>query len=125
MARSRRIAALAAITALSLTACSSNDAKVSEVVDAVDEAGLDREQADCVGDRFDEEFDQDDLNEIGAADELDDLDPPELADQVRAILAECTGAGSPSSTEDTSSGDTSTSDTSGGEPSDSTDTTAG
>jgi hypothetical protein len=126
MGRSRRIAALAAITALSLSACASNDASPSDVRDVVEEAGLDRDQAACVERRFEDEFTQDQLNDIAGADNLDDLDDQQLADSVRAILEECTTGSTTTGSTEGSGGSGSSSTTEGsGEPSDSTTTTAG
>jgi hypothetical protein len=113
MTRSRRIAGLAALTALALSACASGDAKVSEVRDSVREAGATAEQADCVEGRFEDDFDQDQLNDIAAVDDLDELEGS-LREEVQAILDECVGGESPSTSEEE-----------GGEPSesDSSDTT--
>jgi hypothetical protein len=88
MFRRRRFAALAAIAALSLAACANGDAKRSEVVDAMTDAGLSEEQAECVGDRFEAEFDQEQMNELGGADQPDQY-PRGTEDQVEAILDEC------------------------------------
>jgi hypothetical protein len=88
---SRRIAAaLIAVLALSLAACASNDAKRSDVVSAMTDAGLSDEQAECIGDGFDDAFTQDELNEIGGASELDELDD-ELRAEVDAVLEKCVG----------------------------------
>jgi hypothetical protein len=92
MAPSRRLAALAAITALALTACASNDAKASDVVSAMEDTGLTEEQADCIGDGiFDEGFTQEQLNDLGSADNVDDF-PAETRDPVTSIVDECTGS---------------------------------
>ncbi len=93
MAPSRRLAALAAITALALTACARNDAKASDVVSAMEDTGLTEEQADCIGDAFDQEFTQDELNDLGSADNVDDF-PAETRDPVTSIVDECTGQSS-------------------------------
>lgn len=110
MTRSRRIAGLAALTALALSACASGDAKVSEVRDSVREAGATAEQADCVEGRFEDDFDQDQLNDIAAVDDLDELDGS-LREEVQAILDECVGGESPSTSEE-EGGEPSESDTS-------------
>jgi hypothetical protein len=126
MTRRRRIAGLAALTALALSACASGDAKVSEVRDAVREAGATGGQADCVEEQFDREFSQDQLNDIGAAEEFDQIEPASLAEQVRAILDECVGSGSSSTTEEGGEGEPSESDesTTTTESGDTTSTTA-
>ncbi|HEX8803862.1 MAG TPA: hypothetical protein VF743_06705 [Acidimicrobiales bacterium] len=124
MSRSRRLAALVAVAALSLAGCSRNDAKRSDVVDAMKDAGLTDEQAECVGDRFEEEFDQDTLNELGGANDPEDF-PEGTEDQVNAILDECLGGG-PTTTGETG-GEGGTTDGTGetGGTGDTTGTTAG
>jgi hypothetical protein len=119
-ARRRHIATLAAgaALALGLAGCTNNDAKRSDVVDAMTDSGLDDEQATCIGDAFEEEFDQDTLNDLASADAPEDF-PSGTSDRVNEILADCTGSesggGEPSDeTDDT--GDT-------GDESDTTDTT--
>ncbi len=102
MAPSRRLAALAAITALALTACASNDAKASDVVSAMEDTGLDEAEAECVADHFAggedadgnqirAEFNQDQLNELGSADNVDDF-PADTRGPVTSIIDECTGS---------------------------------
>jgi hypothetical protein len=99
MAVSRRIAATVAVAALALSACSSNDAKRSDVVDAMTDAGLTDEQADCIGDGFDAEFDQDTLNDLASASEPADF-PEGTEEKVDAIIDECVDGGSGVSTDD-------------------------
>ena len=92
MAPSRRLAVLAAITALALAACASNDAKGSDVVSAMEDAGLDEEFPDapeCMGDEFEKRFSQDQLNDLGSADDPEDL-PSGTQDTVDSIIEECT-----------------------------------
>jgi hypothetical protein len=99
MTRPRRLAILAAIVALALPACSSQDAKVSDLVDAMEDAGLSRSQARCVGNGFeDADFSQDTLNKIAEAETPDDY-PGQTGDQIRSILEECTGESTTSTTE--------------------------
>jgi hypothetical protein len=116
-ARRRHIATLAAGTALALglAGCTDNDAKRSDVVDAMTDAGLDDEQATCVGDAFEEEFDQGTLNDLASADAPDDF-PSGTSDRVREILADCTGSESGEGEPSDDTGDT-------GDESDTTDTT--
>jgi hypothetical protein len=90
MAPTRRLAALAAIAALSLSACASNDAKGSDVVDAMLDVGMPEDQAECIGNGFEAEFSQDQLNDLGSADDPEDF-PPGTQDTVDAIISECTG----------------------------------
>ena len=99
MTRPRRLAVLAAIVALALPACSSRDAKVSDLVDAMQDAGLDRAQARCVGNGFeDADFSQDTLNKIAEAETPDDY-PDNTADRIQQILESCTGESTTSTTE--------------------------
>jgi hypothetical protein len=90
MIRRHRVLALAVIAGLSLSACASNDAKRSDVVDAMTDAGLDQDQADCVGDGFEEEFgdDQDLFNDVAAASDPEDF-PGDSEETVRSILDDC------------------------------------
>lgn len=103
MARRRRIAALAALTALSFAACTNTDADRGDVEDAMTDAGLSTRQAECVADRFDETFNQEQLNDLAAADEPEDF-PEGTSEEVDQILRRCTegdgeGGGSTDTTE--------------------------
>ncbi|HLT69365.1 MAG TPA: hypothetical protein VKZ72_04320 [Acidimicrobiales bacterium] len=94
MTRRLQLAALAAAVVLGLSACANNDAKRGDVVDAMTDAGLDQDQADCIADGIDGEYgdDQDTYNEIAAADEPDEL--PEGAEEtITSILDQCLGEG--------------------------------
>jgi hypothetical protein len=113
MTRPRRLAILAAIVALALPACSSQDAKVSDLVDAMEDAGLNSGQARCVGNGFDDaNFSQEQLNDIAAAEKPEDY-PGDTGDQIRSILEECASDSSSSSSSSTGSTD-STTTTAGG-----------
>ena len=108
MTRPRRLAVLAAIVAIALPACSSQDAKVSDLVDAMEDAGLSRSQADCVGDGFeDADFSQEQLNDIAKAEKPEDY-PGDTGDQIRQILETCTSESSSSSTTESTESTTST-----------------
>lgn len=119
MIRRHRVVALAVIAGLTLSACASNDAKRSDVVDAMVDAGLDQDQADCVGDAFEDEFgnEQDLFNDVASASNVDDL-PGDTEQTVRSVLDDCVG--SSGSGDDGSSGSSDTT-----ESSESTTTTAG
>jgi hypothetical protein len=98
MTRPRRLAILAAIVALALPACSSQDAEVSDLVEAMEDADLTREQADCIGDGFEAaNFTQDELNEIRDAETPEDY-PGDTGDQIRSILEGCAGESTTSTT---------------------------
>jgi hypothetical protein len=99
MTRPRRLAVLAAIVAIALPACSSQDAEVNDVVEAMEDAGLSQSEADCVGDGFEAaDFTQDDLNEIAEAETPEDY-PGDTGDQIREILETCANESSSSTTE--------------------------
>jgi hypothetical protein len=105
--------ALAAVLAVTLTGCPNQDLDGADAANVLTDAGASEEVATCLGDRFQDDLSQDQINEVGGADELSELDN-ELQDEVEAILAECVdGGGSGGSVEDQGSG----------EPSDSSDTT--
>ncbi len=104
MIRSRGLAALAAVAALSLSACTNNDADAGDVVDAMSDAGLDRDQADCMGREFEDAFDQDQMNDLASADNPDDF-PSGTKPTVDSIIADCTGDTVPGSDAPESGGD--------------------
>ena len=116
MTRRRPLFALAAILVLTLSACSRNDAKESDVVSAMTDAGLTQEQAECVGQGFDDEFgdDQDQFNKIAAATNPDDF-PEGTEEPIRQILDRCVngsdGGSDSSDTTDTTGSDETTSTT--------------
>jgi hypothetical protein len=110
MTRRLRFAALAAVAALAFSACSNNDAKESDVVNAMTDAGLDDKQAECVGQGIDEAFgdDQDLYNDVAAAVDTDDF-PEGTQETIEGILDECLGASdtpeAEGETTDTTAGD--------------------
>jgi hypothetical protein len=113
MIRSRGLAALAALAALSLSACTNNDADADDVVDAMTDAGLDQDQADCMGRGFEDAFDQDQMNDLAAADNPDDF-PSGTKPTVDSIIEDCTGEpvpGSESSGSEGQDGDSETTTT--------------
>jgi hypothetical protein len=88
MAPSRRIAAIVAVTALAMSACSSNDADREDIEEAMRDAGLPDEQAGCIAERLDEELDQDQLNDLAGAADPDEFSE-DGADAVSAAVDEC------------------------------------
>jgi hypothetical protein len=102
MAPSRRIVAIVALAALAFTACSRNDAKESDIVDAMTDAGLTDTQAKCVGDGLTKELDQDQLNKLASATSPEDY-PEGTSSTVDSVLEDCVGSGSSSTTEGTGS----------------------
>jgi hypothetical protein len=103
MSRRVRFSALAAAVALALSACASNDAKESDVVNAVSDALADTEvngepltdaqiddTAACVGSGIDDAFgdDQDLYNDIAAANSADDY-PDEARATIEGVLDDC------------------------------------
>jgi hypothetical protein len=110
MTPSRGLAVLAAVAALSLSACTNNDADAGDVVDAMSDAGLDRDQADCMGREFEDAFDQDQMNDLAAADNPDDF-PSGTKPTVDSIIEDCTGDTVPGSDAPESGSDDSQSET--------------
>ena len=98
MIRSRGLVALAAVAVLSLSACTNNDADAGDVVDAMTDAGLPDDQAECMGQEFEREFgdDQDVFNDLAAADDPEDF-PSGTKPTVDSIIEECTGESVPGS----------------------------
>jgi hypothetical protein len=115
MAPSRRIAALVAVTALALSACSSNDADAGDIEEAMLDAGLTQDQASCMAEELDSELDQGQLNDLAAASAPDEF-PEGMEETVAAAVDQCVGS-------DEGSESTEGSDE-GGEPSDSTEDTS-
>lgn len=105
MSRRRRLVALAAPVALLLGACATNDASRGDVVDAMTDAGVDPDPAECIGDRFEDEFNQDQLNEIGAAETPEDY-PEDLRDEIDQILEDCIQGDGGDTTTTEATGDT-------------------
>ena len=97
MIRSRGlVVALAAVAALALSACTNNDADAGDVVDAMTDAGLDPDQARCMGREFEDKFDQDQLNDLAGADDPDEF-PSGTKPSVDSIIEDCTGEPVPGS----------------------------
>ena len=96
MIRSSGLAALAAVAALSLSACTNNDADAGDVVDAMTNADLDADQARCMGDEFEQAFSQNEMNDLAAADSPDDF-PSGTKPTVDSIIEQCTGQPVPGS----------------------------
>jgi PBP1b-binding outer membrane lipoprotein LpoB len=120
-ARTRWSVAALALVALTLGACSSKNAKASDVRKTLKDAGATTEQADCVAEGLDDKLDQKQMNEVAKADELSEL-KKSLQDIVNETLNKCLveGESSDSETGDTSdttepegSGDETTTTTSG------------
>jgi hypothetical protein len=102
MTRRSRVAALVAVTALALAACASNDAKKSDITNAMTDAGLEDVQAECIADGIWDEYgdDQDVINDIASAAEVDEF--PEGTEQtVNEVLDDCLGNSPSGDTDDT------------------------
>ena len=96
MIRSPGLVSLAAVAALSLSACTNNDADGGDVVDAMTDADMDEDQARCMGDEFDRESNQDEMNDLAGADTPDDF-PSGTKPTVDSIIEQCTGQPVPGS----------------------------
>jgi hypothetical protein len=94
MTRRLRFAALAAVAALAFAGCANNDAKKSDVVNAMLDAGVEPDQAECIGEGIDAEFrdDQDLYNDVAAAVDTDEF-PDGTEDVITDVLTECLGEG--------------------------------
>jgi hypothetical protein len=121
MAPSRRIVAIVALAALAFTACSSNDAKESDIVDAMTDAGLSETEARCIGNGLTGELNQDELNDLASATDPDDFEEG-TSETVDSVLNECVG--DTSDTTDTTGADSTESDSTD-TTGDATTTTAG
>lgn len=99
MTRRLRFAALAAVAALAFSACSNNDAKESDVVNAMEDSLIGSEEltdeeataaAECIGQGVDEAFgdDQGLYNEIAGVTDVDEF-PERTREQIDGILDDC------------------------------------
>jgi hypothetical protein len=125
--------ALAAVLAVTLTGCPNQDLDGADAANVLTDAGAPEDVSACLGDRFQDDLTQGQINDVGGADQLSELDN-ELQEQVEAILAECvdgSSEGSGDTVEDQGSGEPSESDSSdtteadAGDSADETTTTAG
>jgi hypothetical protein len=93
MTRRSRFAALVAVAALAVAGCANNDAKESDIVNAMEDAGLEPDQAQCVADGIYDEYgtDQGMLNDIAAAEEPSEF-PDGVEEQVDRVLDDCLGS---------------------------------
>ena len=109
MIHSRCLAAFTAVAALSLSACTNNDADAGDVVDAMTDASLPEDQAECMGREFEREFgdDQDVFNDIAAADDPDDW-PSGAKPTIDSIIEQCAGQTVPESEGQDSGSETTT-----------------
>jgi hypothetical protein len=129
MTRRIRIAALAAVAALAISGCASNDAKRSDVVNAMTDAGLDDDQAECIGDGIDAAFrdDQGLYNDVASALDSDEFPEGQVTvdgqdmtpeEAINTVLDDCLDG------DGASEGDDTTTTTAGDESGDTTETTA-
>jgi hypothetical protein len=110
---SRRFAALVGAAAIFLSACASRDVHAKDATNVIKDAGGSEEQAQCIGDRLDEELSQKEMNTVGGAEKLSDLDK-DLETTVQGVIDECIDG----------EGGSSSGDSSGSDSSETTDTTA-
>jgi len=131
MTRRSRFVAITLVAVLGLAACANNDAKESDVVNAMRDAGLNQDDAACVGAGFEEAFgdDQELFNEVAGAAEPEDL-PGDSRETVEAIFEDCgigdTGTADADAADDADAGTTETTEdgATGNEPDEDTTTTA-
>lgn len=116
MTRRSTFAALVAVAALAVAGCTNDDAKRSDIENAMTDAGLDPTQAACIADDIEAEFgdNQDLLNDLAAADDPSDF-PADTEPEIERILQECLGdgAGDDAGSDDDATGDDSTTTTEG------------
>lgn len=97
-----RFLPVAALVALA-TACVNGDATAGQLREAMTNAGVDGRDARCIAEEAEDTFNQEELNEIAGASELDDVSTS-LHEQVDTILAECLSNGD-GADDDTNEGD--------------------
>ena len=100
MIRRHRFAVLLAVLVLTLGACGRNDAKESDVVNAMTDAKLTDKQASCIGKGINDAFgdDQKLYNKVAAAANIEDL-PDGTEATIQKVLDDCLGE-TPDSTGD-------------------------
>lgn len=103
-----RFLAVAALVALA-TACVNGDASTGQLREAMTNAGVDERDARCIAEEAEDTFNQDELNEIAGASELDDISTS-LHEEVETILEECLSNGGADNDPDGADGDTSQDD---------------
>jgi len=130
MTRRLRFVAITLVAVLGLAACANNDAKESDVVNAMRDAGLEPDEAECVGAGFEDAFgdDQELFNEVAGAAEPEDL-PGDTRQTVETIFEECGIGDSGTTGADATDADADTTETTedgatGDEPGEDTTTTA-
>jgi hypothetical protein len=130
MTRRLRFVAITLVAMLGLAACANNDAKESDVVNSMRDAGLEPDEAECVGAGFEDAFgdDQELFNEVAGAAEPEDL-PGDTRETVEAIFEECGIGDSGTTGADANDADADTTETTadgatGDEPGEDTTTTA-
>jgi hypothetical protein len=94
MTRRSSFAALVAVAVLAVGACTNNDAKRSDIENAMTDAGLDEDQAICIADGIEAEYgeNQDLMNDIASADEPSEF-PADTEPVIDGILQDCLGGG--------------------------------
>jgi hypothetical protein len=102
MNRRHRFAVLLVVLALALGACGRNDAKESDVVNAMTDAKLTQKQADCIGKGINDLFgdDQKLYNKVAAASSIEDL-PEGTEPKIQGVLDDCLGETADSSGDST------------------------
>ncbi len=119
MIRRHRFAVLLAVLALALGACGRNDAKQSDVVNAMTDANLTDKQADCIGKGINDAFSSDQklYNKVAAATDIKDL-PDGTETKIQKVLDDCLGpadgTGDSTSTTEAGTGDATSTTAAGG-----------
>jgi hypothetical protein len=114
---SRRFAALVGAAAILLSACASRDVHAKDATNVIKDAGGTEAEARCIGDGLDAELSQKQMNAVGGAEKISDLDK-DLETTVQSVIDECidgeggsssdSGSDSSETTDTTAEGDTTT-----------------
>jgi hypothetical protein len=118
--RKRLVTALAAL-AITAAACTNGDASGNQATEAMENAGVDRDTAVCIGNQLENQLTQDELNQVARASDVTDLrgEPvtgteDDLTTVTRSVMDGCFGgtAEADTDTADEESGDDESGDSS-------------
>lgn len=98
----KRSLAVAVLVLAGAAGCVNGDASGNQAADALENAGLSREEATCVGNRLEDNLNQEQLNDVAATNDLADLagqdvqesdEDHDVRELTRGILDRCLEAG--------------------------------
>lgn len=97
--RKRLVTALAAL-AFTAAACTNGDASGNQATEAMENAGVERDTAVCIGNQLENQLTQDELNQVARSSDITDLrgEPvtgteDDLATVARSVMDDCFGGG--------------------------------